>query len=109
MGTNEIVELIKKYGFLSEEDSFLIYDYPAFENGDLQNFIYSIKSNSVKDRFLVNKMAKFLLKYRDYQSENLNDSTKLKNLTNRTTVNTALVNGVKTGKLNSEDTFILGY
>ncbi len=71
MGTNRIVELIKKYGFLSEENPFLIYDYPAFENGNLQNFIYSIKPNSVEDIFLVNKMAKFLLKYRDYHYENL--------------------------------------
>lgn len=110
----ELLKMIQKFGFLSEEDSFLAYGFKDFEIEKFER-PNSSRIATNQDKFLFNRMSILVERYNllaKYKNMGIWNKVKLdKNdlLAFQKIVNEALVNAVKTGKVNPDIAFRLGY
>ena len=110
----ELLKMIQKYGFLSEEDSFLANGFNDFEIEKFER-PNSFRITANQDKFLFNSMSILVERYNlqaNYKDMGMWNKLRLdKNglLAFQKSVNEALLNGVRTGKINPDVAFKLGY
>jgi hypothetical protein len=110
----ELLKMIQKFGFLSEEDSFLADGTNVFAIEKLER-LNNFRITAIQDKFLFNRMSilveeyNLLANYKDMGMWNKLKQDKNGLFEFQKSVNEALLKGVRTGKINPDVAIRLGY